>query len=418
MSRAARLAQKAQSILDQADHEGRVLSGEERSYVAEILNEAREVGEHEKSLADLGIQLGGGNVPGNGAFFENMAAANDPGSRFIQSEGFKSIADASRRGSDWSTGPIEVTGPPAMQLKGTLTEGTGAPGSGTGGGFLPVPAVVPGVVDVLWQPLSVERALSSGVATAPTVRYIQQGTATNMAAGVLEGGTKPESALGIGAKDEYIRKVATFLPLSDEILEDAPAIQSWVNGQLIQFVNLEVERQLLRGTGGNEIQGLLNGRGVPVYSGGTAAGNKGIQLFKAFNSVRGSAYVEPDFAILSPSDYEAIRTLQDNQGQLYGGGPFFGPYGNGTPAAASGQVTGATDSLWGKPCYVTNALGAGTALIGNSQAARVMSLGGARVEFSNSHGSFFQQDLVAVRAERRVGVCLFRPGALCEVHLA
>ena len=63
------------------------------------------------------------------------------------------------------------------------------------------------------------------------------------------------------------------------MLEDAPAIQSYINGRLSLFVRIEEERQLIRGTsGGNEVQGLLTSRSVPVYAGGTAAGNKAVQI--------------------------------------------------------------------------------------------------------------------------------------------
>jgi HK97 family phage major capsid protein len=60
---------------------------------------------------------------------------------------------------------------------------------------------------------------------------------------------------------------------------------------------------LLRGTqGANEVQGLLTSRSVPVYAGGTAAGNKAEQLFKAMNGMRGSACMEPDWIVLHPTD--------------------------------------------------------------------------------------------------------------------
>lgn len=82
-----------------------------------------------------------------------------------------------------------------------------------------------------------------------------------------------------------MKKVATSITISDELPEDAPAIQTLINGQLSLFVRIESERQLLRGTsGGNEVQGLLTSRGVPVYAGGTAAGNKAVQIFKAMNA--------------------------------------------------------------------------------------------------------------------------------------
>jgi hypothetical protein len=211
-------------------------------------------------------------------------------------------------------------------MKGTLLEGTGAPGSGTGGGWVAAPQVVPGVVDKLFQPLTLESLLLSGLATTNTVRYAIEGTAISAAAGVAEGGVKPESTLAFSTVDEPVKKVATTLTISEELLEDAPLIQQFVNNQLSAFVRIESERQLLRGTqGGNEVQGLLTSRNVPVYAGGTAAGNKAVQLFKAMNGMRGSAFLEPDWIVLHPTDYQDIRLLTDTAGQLFGGGPFQGP---------------------------------------------------------------------------------------------
>jgi HK97 family phage major capsid protein len=305
-------------------------------------------------------------------------------------------------------------------IKGTLLEGSGSPGSGTGGGLLGAPLVVPGVVDKLFQPLTFESLLLAGQATGNTVRYAVEGTALSGAAGVAEGGTKPESTLAFSTLDEPVKKIATSIGISDELLEDAPAIQQFINGQLSLFVQIEAERQLFRGTqGGNEVQGVLTSRGVPVYAGGTAVGNKAVQLFIAMNGVRGSASVEPEWIVCHPTDYQELRLLRDTAGQFLGGGPFMGPYGSGNNLASSGQVTGAIDSIWNKPIYVTTGLGgAGTALVGSRAAGQVWSRGGLSVEASNSHASYFTSNLVAIRAERRLALTLYRPGALCEVRLA
>ena len=59
-----------------------------------------------------------------------------------------------------------------------------------------------------------------------------------------------------------------MLPVSDELLEDAPSIQSYLNGRLTLFVSIEEERQLLRGTGTNELIGLFNrsgGQAINLY---------------------------------------------------------------------------------------------------------------------------------------------------------
>ena len=108
-------------------------------------------------------------------------------------------------------------------MKGTLREGSGAPGSGTGGGFIPVPQVAPGIVEKLVQPLSFERLLSGGVATSNTVRYAVEGTALSAAAGVAEGGNKPESTIAVSTLDEPIKKIATTLTASDELVDDVAA---------------------------------------------------------------------------------------------------------------------------------------------------------------------------------------------------
>jgi HK97 family phage major capsid protein len=251
----------------------------------------------------------------------------------------------------------------------------------------PSPQVIPGEVGKLFQQLTVADLLLSGQATTSSVRYVVEGTATSGAAGVLEGGTKPESSVGFTTTDEPIKKIATILPVSEEMLQDAPAIQSYINGRLSLFVRIEEERQLLRGTsGGAEVQGLLTSRSVPVYAGGTAAGNKAAQLFKAANGLRGSAFLEPEWMIIHPGDWEDIRLLTDTAGQFFGGGPFQGPYGSGQNLQASGQVNGNQDSLWGKPVYVTAAVGAtkGTAIIGTRSSAQVWRRGGMSVEASNS----------------------------------
>jgi HK97 family phage major capsid protein len=345
------------------------------------------------------------------------AAQKSIGEQFTSSKGYKSALDAYGAGGlpeGFSTGKVE------LDLKGTLLEGSSSPGSGSGGGLLPVPQVVPGVVETLFQQLHVADLLLSGQASGNTLRYVIEGTATSGAAGVGEAGTKPESTLGIGTKDEPIKKIATFLPVSDEMLEDAPAIQGYINSRLMLFIRIEEERQLIRGTsGGNEVQGLLTSRSVPVYTGGTAD-NKAAQLFKAANSMRGSAFIEPEWFILHPTDFQIVRLLTDTAGQFFGGGPFLGPYGGPQgPIDMSNQVGGGVDMLWGKPCYVTAAVGgAGTALVGTRANAQVWRRGGVSVEASNSHASFFQLNLVALRAEERIGLAVYRPSGYVEARLA
>jgi HK97 family phage major capsid protein len=367
----------------------------------------------------LGLPLaeGLGSVQvGQGPVDRVITEANKTlGEKFVSSQGYKdALHEYKQRGGSFREGmSIPAV---SMEAKGTLLEGAGG-----GGGALAstVPQVVPGVTEKLFQRLTVADLQMQGQATTSSIRYVVEGTATSGAAGVAEGGTKPESSLGLTTTDEPIKKIATLLPVSEEMLEDAPQIQSYINGRLSLFVKIEEERQLLRGTsGGNEVQGLLTSRNVPIYAGGTAAGNKAVQLFKAMNGLRGSAFLEPEWTIMNPADWESIRLLTDTAGQFFGGGPFQGPYGNGSNSDASNQLSSATDTIWNKPVYVTSAVGAGTAVVGTRSSAQVWRRGGLSVDASNSHSTFFQLNLVAIRAEERLGLAVYRPTGFVEVRLA
>jgi len=337
------------------------------------------------------------------------------GEQFIESKAFQDVH------SSWKEGQrIEFnTGAVSMATKGTLLEGTGAT-PGTGGALAaPVPQVVPGVVEKLFQPLTVADLLAQGTTNSNTLRYVVEGTATSGATGVAEGGLKPESTLAVSTVDEPVKKIATSLTVSDEMLEDAPALQSYINGRLSLFIRIEEERQLLLGGGTNDLVGLNGRSGVNIYSGGTAAGNKAVQIFKALNGTRGSALLEPDGIIMNPSDWETIRLLTDSAGQFFGGGPFQGPYGNGQSVNASGQISGVTDYLWNKPVVVTTAIGAGTAFLGSFQAAaQVFRRSGISVEASNSHSNYFELNLIKIRAEQRLALAVYRPSAFTRVLLA
>jgi HK97 family phage major capsid protein len=303
-------------------------------------------------------------------------------------------------------GPARST--PISVKSGTIYE------SGQGAGFVSVPQAIPGVVSKLFEPLGVADLFPSSPAQTSTLRYIVEGTATSGAAGVAEGGEKPTSDLAYSTQDEPVKKIATVLgPISDELFSDAPSVQTYLNSRLSLFIKIEEERQLLRGSGTNELVGIF-GRGINAYARGTID-NQAIAIFKAMMGTRGSAHLDPDGIVMHPTDWQTVRLLEDNNGQLFGGGPFYGPYGGPQgPAPAAGVFS--TNTLWNVPVVLSTVVGAGTALLGSfSQAARIYRRGGLSIEASNSHDDWFVHDQIAIRAEQREALACFRPGAFTQV---
>ena len=255
------LVAEYQQIWAAAD--GRDLTAAEQERVKRLIDQAESQHELEQKLKALAPGLVGGEdltamMDPNASF----ANGGGPGDVFIASSGYKQIQRADQRPQNWSSGPVEVS----LLMKGTLLEtGSGGPG----GGLVP-PQYDAGIVSKLFEPLGVRDLFGTSQTTGSQIRYVVEGTATSGAAGVAEAGLKPESTLAYSEIVEPVKKAATLLPISDEMLEDAPSIQAYLNGRLSLFVSIEEERQLLRGNGGNQLIGVFNGAGRACGPGGGA----------------------------------------------------------------------------------------------------------------------------------------------------
>jgi HK97 family phage major capsid protein len=379
------LAAEMEGIWDAAERENRGLTADERQYMEGLVEETKSQHELEKKIREIG-GLRPSFVTRTDPNWSNTAGG--PGDVFVASKAYQEIQDASGRGQSWSTGPVTVSKVPLMQrmpagmhqmVKGTLLE-TGA--GGPGGGLVP-PFYEPGVVDKLFEPLGVRDVFGQSTTTASQVRYVVEGTALSGAAGVAEAGTKPESTIALSEVVEPVKKIATTLPISDEFLEDAPSIQSYLNGRLSLFISIEEERQLLRGTGTNELIGLFNRTGGQVINLYTrlAADDNTTALARVIANTRGSSFLQPDTV-------------------------FTGAYGNGGGAGLFGE------SLWNTRVVLSTVVGLGTALVGNfGQGAHIWRRGGVSVEATNSHSDLFVKDITMLRAEERLGLGVFRPSA-------
>jgi hypothetical protein len=72
-----------------------------------------------------------------------------------------------------------------------------------------------------------------------------------------------------------------------------------------------------------------------------------------------------------------------------------------------------TQNIFGLQCVPTTSITSGTFLIGsgNREAVEIRDRLEAMVEISTEHASFFTQNLVAIRAEKRLCLITRRPGS-------
>jgi HK97 family phage major capsid protein len=342
------------------------------------------------------FMAGAGN-PIEEAGAEIKSGALTIGQQFVQSKGYKDMVRTGLKGS-FKSGDVEI--------KTTLTEGTpGAPGPG----FTPTgqPTVLPGILPILFRPLTISDLFPGGTTSTQLIRYLVETAVTNSAAAVAEGALAPESALSFSQVDEVLHQIKTFLPISDLMLEDWAQAQSYIDARLILFIKLAEETQLLNGDGtGSNLVGLMNRPGLAasvVKGAGTSAvtDNSMDAIYRQITAIRTTQWLEPDALAIDPLGWQNILLSKNSQGAYYANGPF-----------ASAE----TPTLWSKRVAVSPAIAANSALVGAfAQGGQVFRKGGITVEASNSHADYFQRGITAIRAEERLALAIYRPGAFGTV---
>lgn len=273
---------------------------------------------------------------------------------------------------------------------------------GASGGDLIVPEYIPGIMPTPTRRLVVADLFASGTTDSNQVAYMQEVLFTNAAAPVLEGAAKPESTLTFNAVTDAVRKIAHWLPVTEEMLEDVAQIRSYIDARLRLGVQLAEEDQLLNGDGvAPNLLGIRQRVGLTADVVRGVAENNADAIFRQIMAVYAASFLMPTGVVLNPADWATTALMKTTTGEYISGGPF-NPIGNPT--------------LWGLTVAVTPVMTATVALVGAfQQGAQIFRKGGIRVEASNSHSDYFIKNLVAIRAEERLALAVYRPAAFGEV---
>ena len=330
------------------------------------------------------------------------------GAAFVNSDTFKWLEKNKGRlpTGAWTSPASELNAP---ELMATTIDESG----GSGGGLL-IPQYLPGVLPLPQRPLRVADLLAQGQADSGSVIYMQETTFTNAASAVAEGTTKPESTLAFAAVTELVRKIAHWIPVTEEMLEDVAAIRSYLDARLVLGVGIAEDDQLLNGSGvAPNLKGILQRAGLSAAQ--PRGGDSNIDaVLKQITAIQAAVFMRPDGIVMHPTNWQTILLTKDSQGRYYGDSPF--STSAASPLWAQPVMATPTPTLWGLPVAITPQIAVGTALVGAFRSqAQLFRRGALRVEASNSHSDFFVKNLIAVRAETRLALSVYRPLAFGTV---
>ena len=312
------------------------------------------------------------------------------GQQFVESTAMAWLQKShGMRGSAWTS--------PSAELMATTLDTTT-----TSGGDLITTQYQTAIVQQMFKRLVVADLLAKGTTDSNSVTYMKETTFTNATAAVAEGNPKPESTLVFDQVVDNVVKIAHWLPVTDEMLEDVSQIRSYIDARLKLGVEIGEEDQLLNGSGTSpNMTGLLARSGLTTATTRAGSVTNADAIFTAMMAVFNASFVMPTGTILNPANWQTTQLSKDGNGQYYGAGPFAGAQ---------------APTLWGLPVVVTPSIVANTGFTGAfSSAAQVFRKGGIRVEASNSHSDFFIRNLTAIRAEERLALAVYRPAAFSKI---
>jgi HK97 family phage major capsid protein len=268
-----------------------------------------------------------------------------------------------------------------------------------GTGWTPETTRTGRVVDIVTRPLQLLDLVPVGSTSQTSVVYMEETTFTNAAAETAEAGTYAEAALGLTEKSSPVQKIAVFLPVTDEQLEDEAQARSYINRRLPFMIQQRLDSQVAVGNGtAPNLRGYLNVVGIQTQAKGADTGPDAI--FKALTKVRVTGRALPGAVAMHSTDWQNIRLLRTADGIYIWGNP----------------SDSAEARIWGLPVAQNEVLTAGTALVGDFANYSELSVRrGIDVKVSDSHGTYFVEGKQAIRADMRAALVVYRPSAFCTV---
>lgn len=298
---------------------------------------------------------------------------------------------------------------PSMEFRGSLHESRALidgtlTGTGNAGVLKPVAQPVPPVPRQ--QTMFVRDLIPTYQTTFSSVPYVREYTPATFEVGassVAEGVAKPEATMQWETVTCIIEKLAVWVPVTTEILADAPLLRGYIENRLTYMIKFREQAEILKGNGiSPDLVGVYTVSGTQTQ----AATNNDVpgtiaDSIALIENVDGVA----DGIVMNPGDFWAQiseRRSTTFDGEAFGTAPFGAP----------------PPTLWGLPVVRTRALSTLECVVGDwAQGAGIFDRMSVSLRQSDSHSDYFTLNKVVLLAEERLGAAWFRPDLFVKTTL-
>lgn len=322
------------------------------------------------------------------------------GREFVESQAFKDwFAAIAPHGGNIANG-LKIDSPAVESKALVLTSAT------SGGAF--VRRDYGPTADFPLRQLTIRDVISVGRTGSNLVEYVRITAKTRAAAVVPEatatsgGGytaaAKPESGMTLAIIQEGVKTIAVWMPITRQILADAPQLESMIDNFEREDLELALEEQMITGTGGANFTGLENTIGLTPQAFNT-------DLLTTTRKARTAAMItgraRSTAFLLNPYDWESLDLTKDAENRYYFGGP----------------LSLGTKMLWGLPVVESEVIPQGTGYTGDMRQLMLWDREQATRRITDSHSDFFTHNLIAILTELRAAFGVIRPAAVVRIDL-
>lgn len=241
--------------------------------------------------------------------------------------------------------------------------------------------------------------------TSAEFTYFKQKVRANSAGMVAEGGAKPEGSAEFEAVTDRIKKIAEWIPITEEAADDLPQLMGFLQEMLDYDIRYRKEEQVLKGDGtGNNLNGIMT-QALPYDPQLMKASDTDTKLDKLrrmIGQVRVLSKRSADFITMSEMDLIDIELMKsaDNKYLFASIQGFTAPI------------------LWGRPVVVSDVMDdeVGETLVGYSRGAMIYDRQSMRVELGRINDDFIKNQFVLL-LEMRLGLAVRNPSAFCKANL-
>jgi len=300
---------------------GNVVTGDLKKQIDTQKGELQKVIDQVQDLEQKGVKLRG--QPGEGKSFIDMV------------KGDESYKDRQKTG----LAQIEVTKSDLATMKETKVTSAG----------LVVPNYDPTIQPGLRQELRIRDLLTAIPVSGQSYSYFKELLHTRGAATVVEGALKPTSNVTFETVTDRIKKIAVWMPVTDEALDDVPQLFGYIQELLRYDLKLEEEAQILKGDGtGENLNGLMT-QATTYDAALTKAGDTAIDIMRrGIYQVRKQSKLSADGLVMTELDWMNIELQKDGENRY-----LF--------ANLQGLVT---PVLWGRPVITSDSMDEGDGTTG------------------------------------------------------